>query len=490
MIYNWHYLFGACTNCTGYGYPYTDFHRLNLDYILCELKKLIEEVLDHDKRITKAEQDILKNAADILQNKTDIHNLDIRLTKAEADILANAADIVNLTARVADIEANYVHKSGDTMTGILNAPAVCNLTAPQNDHCAANKKYVDDKIANLGNLLTYKGTKATIADLPATGNAVGDVWYVESEKSAYAWVVDTANPQGHWEEFGPPVPPLYVLPKATDTTLGGVKAAVKTAADTTPVHIDSTGHLFTAGGSGGDYVPMSRLADPTAPPEHPIQPTQVAVYSTTNQTYDPNDVQATLLVADPHSDMEAVNKRTVDKYLPKSDINDSFERVTSYKKDTDTTNYHILSKTFTDVQENRIPIFDTGGAIHANMLVIQTKGGMGFMNNSLLITAGTATDTVSSIHCSADLNNRFVEIQIKLSSGVAYYTFSEDGLNMNSKKIQQIADPIDNQDAATKKYVDANFIGHIINRPNPLTTGDYKLSYDETTQHFTLNKIS
>lgn len=53
---------------------------------------------------------------------------------------------------------------------------------------AANKKYVDDNIASyLVGVYTYKGSKDTYANLPATGNNVGDVWNVEDTGTNYAW---------------------------------------------------------------------------------------------------------------------------------------------------------------------------------------------------------------------------------------------------------------------------------------------------------------
>lgn len=52
----------------------------------------------------------------------------------------------------------------------------------------ANKKYVDENIAtHLVGVYTYKGSKDTYANLPATGNNVGDVWNVEDTGTNYAW---------------------------------------------------------------------------------------------------------------------------------------------------------------------------------------------------------------------------------------------------------------------------------------------------------------
>lgn len=59
---------------------------------------------------------------------------------------------------------------------------------PINNLDCANKKYVDDNIvAHLVGVYTYKGSKDTYANLPATGNNVGDVWNVEDTGTNYAW---------------------------------------------------------------------------------------------------------------------------------------------------------------------------------------------------------------------------------------------------------------------------------------------------------------
>lgn len=41
--------------------------------------------------------------------------------------------------------------------------------------------------AALASALTYKGVKATAADLPTTGNKTGDVWHVTANAGEYAW---------------------------------------------------------------------------------------------------------------------------------------------------------------------------------------------------------------------------------------------------------------------------------------------------------------
>ena len=49
----------------------------------------------------------------------------------------------------------------------------------------------------LSQALVFKGTKATISNLPTTGNKVGDVWYVTADDCEYVWTDSNA-----WEAFG------------------------------------------------------------------------------------------------------------------------------------------------------------------------------------------------------------------------------------------------------------------------------------------------
>lgn len=45
--------------------------------------------------------------------------------------------------------------------------------------------------------LVFKGTKASVSDLPTSGNKVGDVWYITADDSEYVWTDYLA-----WEAFG------------------------------------------------------------------------------------------------------------------------------------------------------------------------------------------------------------------------------------------------------------------------------------------------
>ena len=55
------------------------------------------------------------------------------------------------------------------------------------------KTEIDQKLAGA---LNYKGTKATVLDLPVSGNTQGDIWHVTADGSEWAWNGT------QWEELG------------------------------------------------------------------------------------------------------------------------------------------------------------------------------------------------------------------------------------------------------------------------------------------------
>ena len=50
--------------------------------------------------------------------------------------------------------------------------------------------------SDLASVLKYKGTKASVANLPTTGNVTGDVWHITADGSEYAWDGSI------WQELG------------------------------------------------------------------------------------------------------------------------------------------------------------------------------------------------------------------------------------------------------------------------------------------------
>lgn len=58
---------------------------------------------------------------------------------------------------------------------------------------------------DIGSVFVIKGSVATVADLPESGNSVGDVYYVEAVSAGYVWITSTEHPTGYWEELGEPI---------------------------------------------------------------------------------------------------------------------------------------------------------------------------------------------------------------------------------------------------------------------------------------------
>lgn len=105
--------------------------------------------------------------------------------------------------------------SGGTMTGDIDmGSAYINNLAPATvDNQAVTYKQLKDAIDGIGTVFDLKGTKLTVADLPTTGNQIGDVWYVESESVGYIWLQDTSGTL-RWEKFGEQIDLSGYLTKA------------------------------------------------------------------------------------------------------------------------------------------------------------------------------------------------------------------------------------------------------------------------------------
>lgn len=83
---------------------------------------------------------------------------------------------------------------------------------------------IDEKIAALGTIVRVKGVKATVDELPTTGNVVGDLWFVGqpgSTSDSYEEYIYTTD--NKFEYIGKTGGGVYELPIASADTLGGVK---------------------------------------------------------------------------------------------------------------------------------------------------------------------------------------------------------------------------------------------------------------------------
>ena len=93
-----------------------------------------------------------------------------------------------------------IQRNGNTVN-ITNK--IANISVPTatsdltNDSGFVTSSDVDTAIsAAMTTVMNYKGTKATVADLPSIGNVKGDVWHVTANGGEYAW--DGTE----WQELG------------------------------------------------------------------------------------------------------------------------------------------------------------------------------------------------------------------------------------------------------------------------------------------------
>lgn len=99
----------------------------------------------------------------------------------------------------------------------------------------------------------FKGTVATVADLPSTGNKVGYVYHVTENHSEYIWAkVDDGTTEG-WEEFGEHLVIEHTHDINGSATVTGTNAA---SAVTGNVTVTGTNAASSVTGSGTVSVPV------------------------------------------------------------------------------------------------------------------------------------------------------------------------------------------------------------------------------------------
>lgn len=112
-------------------------------------------------------------------SQSDLEALDSRVDTAEDDIDALEGRMDTAEGAISDLSSGKAD-AATTLAGYGITDAY-------------TKTEIDAKIASV---FDFKGTKATVADLPATGNKTGDVWHVTADSSEYVWNGTS------WEELG------------------------------------------------------------------------------------------------------------------------------------------------------------------------------------------------------------------------------------------------------------------------------------------------
>lgn len=150
-------------------------------------------------------------------------NITIENGVIRADVPTKTSDLINdsgfidkavnnLTNYTKTSELSSVALSGD-YNDLDNKPTIpTKVSELQNDENYQTYDDVEAMISALGSVFTLKGTVNTIADLPQTGNQVGDVWYVKSESAGYVWINDDGTLR--WEILGSTVDTSDFLTKS------------------------------------------------------------------------------------------------------------------------------------------------------------------------------------------------------------------------------------------------------------------------------------
>lgn len=127
MLYDW---FGWCN---GYGYPYTDLHTINLDWILCTLKKILDELKALDERVKDLEERMDKAEADIIQIKEELVNINNEIAHIKIEINNMYKDIDKLKKQAVIMIENYADFQNHTDEYTDNCLCYCKGAFNYND---------------------------------------------------------------------------------------------------------------------------------------------------------------------------------------------------------------------------------------------------------------------------------------------------------------------------------------------------------------------
>lgn len=132
----------------------------------------------------------------------------------------------------------------DVQTSISKADNAVLVT--QQTLSDAQKSQARDNIgaisaSDIGTVFTLKGSVSAVADLPSTGNTVGDVYYVEAVSAGYIWLTSTTYPNGYWEELGETIDLSAYEEKPTVVQVSGNTPTIALAQDNTIYDLTGTG---------------------------------------------------------------------------------------------------------------------------------------------------------------------------------------------------------------------------------------------------------
>lgn len=123
------------------------------------------------------------------------------------DIKDNTSGYTNNTGTITSVKTT---EGAHTTINVSSGAAEFNVPT-KTSHLTNDSGYLTS--SDIASVLTYKGTKASVANLPSTGNKTGDVWHITADGSEYAWDGTI------WQELGTAIDLSGYATKAT--TLAG-----------------------------------------------------------------------------------------------------------------------------------------------------------------------------------------------------------------------------------------------------------------------------
>lgn len=123
----------------------------------------------------------------------------------------------------------WMHSLLDRMKELYNKP---------------NARTIAEALPDITGALHYRGTKATVADLPSSGNATGDVWHITADGSEWAW--DGSD----WQDLGSAVDLSAYRTAAEQDAIDSTKStkpSIVTVSGTTPTITPAPNTIYNCG---------------------------------------------------------------------------------------------------------------------------------------------------------------------------------------------------------------------------------------------------
>ena len=158
----------------------------------------------------------------VVATKADKTTVESEIQRVEG-VVATKADQTALEGAVQTLEGKIDEKATKATTlagyGITDAytqEQINDALALKADKADTyTKAEVDAKVSSV---YKFKGSVATVEDLPTEGNVEGDVYNVQATGENYAWVAATDTEEGHWDDLGGDIDLTPYLTKAEAST--------------------------------------------------------------------------------------------------------------------------------------------------------------------------------------------------------------------------------------------------------------------------------